>query len=39
MTTVFSNYSPKIRKLGIFVPRFKDLYFATNFAFIQIRRR
>ena len=26
MTIVFSNYSPKIHKLGIFVPKFKDFF-------------
>ena len=36
MTIVFSNYSPKIRKLGIFVPRFQDCYFAANFVIKQI---
>ena len=37
MAIVFSNYSPKIPKLGIFVPRFKDFYFAANFAIKQVR--
>ena len=37
MTIVFLNYSPKIRILDISVPRFKDFYFATNFAIEQIR--
>ena len=36
MTIVFSSYSPIIRKLGIFVPGFKDSYFAPNFAITQI---
>ena len=36
MTIVFSNHSSKIRKLGIFVPRFKDLYFSPNFVIKQI---
>ena len=39
MTIVFSHYSPKIRKLGIFVPKLKDFYFARNFAIKQIRGR
>ena len=39
MTTVFSNYSPKIHKLDIFVPRFKDFYFAPNFAIKEIPGR
>ena len=36
MTIVFSNYNPKTCILGIFVPRFKDFYFATNFTIKQI---
>ena len=36
MAIVFSNYSPKIRKLGIFVFKFKDFYFEPNFAINQI---
>ena len=39
MTIVFSNYSPKICKLGIFVSKFKDFYFAPNFAINQIQER
>ena len=39
MTIVFSNYIPKICKLCIFVPKFKDFYFAPNCAFKQIRGR
>ena len=39
MTIVFSNYSSKIRKLGIFVPKLKDFYFAPSFAIKQIRGR
>ena len=30
MTTVFSNFSPKIRKTSIFGPQFKDFCFCTN---------
>ena len=37
MAILFSNYSPKIPKLGISVPKFKDFYFAPNFVIIQIR--
>ena len=33
---LFSNSSPKIRKLGISGPKFKDFYFATNFVIRQI---
>ena len=36
MTKVFSNYSAKIYKLGIFVAKLKDFYFPLNFAIIQI---
>ena len=36
MTIASSNSSPKIRKLGIFGPKFKDFYFAPNFAIRQI---
>ena len=39
MAIVLSNYSPKIRQLGIFIPRFKDFQFAPNFATKQIGRR
>ena len=39
MTVVFSNYSPKILKLAIFVPKFKDFHFAPNFTIKQIRGR
>ena len=39
MAIVFSNYSPKIRKWGIFVPKFIDFNFATSFAIKQIRGR
>ena len=39
MTITVSSYSPNIRKLSIFVPRFKDFYFAKNFAIKQIRGR
>ena len=39
MTIVFPHNSPKIRKLSIFVPNFKDFYFATNFTVNQIRGR
>ena len=38
MTKEFSNYIPKILKLGIFVPKFKDFYFSPDFAIKQIRR-
>ena len=37
MTIVFSNFSSKILNLGIFGPKFKDLYFALNFVIGQIR--
>ena len=37
MTIVFSNYSPKIRKLGIFISKFKYFCFAPNFAIKQIQ--
>ena len=37
MKILFSNYSPKICKSGTFVPKFKDFYFAANFANIQIQ--
>ena len=36
MTTLFSNSSPKIRKLGIFGSKFKDFYFALYFAIRNI---
>ena len=36
MTIVFSNSSSKIRKLDIFGAKFKDFYFALNFATRQI---
>ena len=39
MTIVFSNYSPKKSKLGIFVPKFKDFYFAPNLLIKQIQRQ
>ena len=39
MKIVFSRYGSKIRKLGIFDPRFKDFHFAPNFAIKQIRGR
>ena len=32
MAILFSNYSPKIRKVGILIPKFKDFYFAPTFA-------
>ena len=32
MKTVFANYTPKIRKLGTFVPKFKDFYLAPKLA-------
>ena len=35
MKTVFANYTPKIRKLGTFVPKFKDFYLAPNLAITQ----
>ena len=34
---LFSNFSPKIPKLGIFGPKFKGFYIAPNFAIRQIR--
>ena len=36
MTITFSNFGPKMHKLGIFGPKFKDFYFAPNFAIRQI---
>ena len=30
MTMVFSNFSPKISKSGVFGPKFKDFYFRTK---------
>ena len=39
MKIVFSNYSPKILKLAIFVPKFKDFHFAPNSTIKQIRGR
>ena len=37
MTIVFSNYSPKIHKLGIFVPKFKDFFLHQTLQIKQIR--
>ena len=39
MAILFSNYSPKIRKVGILIPKFKDFYFAPTFAIKQTRGR
>ena len=36
MTIIFSNFGPKMHKLGIFGPKFKDFYFAPNFAIRKI---
>ena len=36
MTIIFSNSSPKIRKLGIFGSKFKNFYFAVYFAIRKI---
>ena len=37
MKMVFSNFSPKTPKLGIFGPKLKDFFSAPNFAIRQIR--